>query len=157
MSTDFATMKFSSYYATGSTRSSAAILPTEVARIHSLLPESPHSQPYLHRVQSGIVASEPRIRYVQISHGHAPVIFFTENVHAQCRARREIHRVRVHRNIFITEKRSAAQFEVWRKTTMSFKIPLQYQRIKSPGIRCLHRLINQVHRNDIHRIFKPTA
>src|ERR1019366_6737706 len=79
------------------------------------LPKPSPPQPQLHGIQPRIRRGQPRIRYMQVPHLDAPIIFLAKNVRPQGRAGREVHRVCISRNVVITEQHSAAQFQIWRE------------------------------------------
>jgi len=92
---------------------------------------------------------------MQIPQLQTPVIFLPEYVRPQSRAGREVHCIRVSRNVVIAEHRSAAQVQIRRHPPPPLEIPLQPKRIESHPISRIRRLKNQISRHRVHRIFKP--
>jgi len=93
---------------------------------------------------------------MHVAEFEAYVVLFAEYVHAECSLIREIHSVGACGNVVVGEDSSAAEFEVWRETSVAFEVPFEAERIKAYAIGGVCRLKYKEDRNCVDRILKSS-
>ncbi len=86
-------------------------------------PSDPYS--HLHRIQSWIRHSQPRVRNMQIANFNAPVVFLSQDMSPDGRRGSEVNGVCERGNILIRKQHPAAQFKIGGDTSSGSEIPFQ--------------------------------
>jgi hypothetical protein len=118
-----------------------------------VMPESSHSDPHLHRIDSRIRVRQSRVRDVHIATLQRPGIL-SEKVKSESGRGSEVYVGSPRRYVFVGKQRSTVQFEVRYDIATSGEVPLQAQGIHSPTVGSIGFLNDDECGNGIENVLK---
>jgi hypothetical protein len=117
----------------------------------------PDAQPYLHRIDPGIWRSQTCVRDVHIAQFQTDVVSRAENVHAERGLVGEVNGIGAGGDAVIGEERTTAEFEVGRKSAVTFEVPLEAEWVESRAVCGVGRLEDEEDGDCVDGIFKSSA
>ena len=115
------------------------------------------AQPDLHRIHSRIQVRQACVRDVHVADFDAPVIFLAEDVGAQRGLVHEVHGIGVGRDVLVSEKHAAGEFEVGGEAAVALEVPLQAERVETRAVGGVGGLEGEEDWDGVDCIFEASA